>query len=107
MDRAEGGASLSVTVAYSPAAGIVDVVTVHLPPGATLLDALNESGLLQRHPAIDPRVQAVGVWGQRRSVDSVLRDGDRVEVYRPLVIDPMDARRLRQRRQQATCSPKR
>ena len=107
MDRAEAAASLSVTVAYSPAAGIVDVVTVRLAPGATLLDALNDSGLLRRHPEIDPRVQAVGVWGQRRGVDAILRDGDRVEVYRPLVIDPMDARRLRQRRQQATCSPKR
>jgi len=107
MDRAEGGASLSVTVAYSPAPGLVDVVTVGLAPGATLLDALEASGLRQRHPEIDPRVQAVGIWGQRRSIDAILRDGDRVEVYRPLVIDPMDARRLRQRRQQATCSPKR
>ena len=107
MDRADAAAPLSVTVAYSPAPGVVDVVDVSLAPGSTLLDALTASGLLARHPQIDPRVQAVGVWGQRRAIDAVLRDGDRVEVYRPLLIDPKDARRLRQRRQQATCSPKR
>jgi hypothetical protein len=107
MDRAEVTATLAVSVAYSPAAGVVDVVDVRVAPGATLLDALNASGLLVRHPEIDPRVQAFGIWGQRRAVDAPLRDGDRVEVYRPLLIDPKDARRLRQRRQQATCSPRR
>jgi hypothetical protein len=41
----------------------------------------------------------VGVWGQLRTLDHVLRDRDRVEIYRPLQIDPKDARRLRHRQQ--------
>ena len=46
----------------------------------------------------------IGVWGQLRPLDHVLRDGDRVEIYRALLIDPKDARRVRHRSQK---SPKR
>ena len=98
---------LAVTVAYSPKAGQVDEREVRLEAGATLLDALRSSGLLDRYPEIDPHAQAVGIWGQFRPLDAALRDGDRVEVYRPLRVDPKEARRLRQRRQQTTSNPKR
>ena len=90
-------ARLNVVVAYSPAAGQVDVVNLTLPEGATVLQALRESGLLERHPGIDPASQKLGVWGKLRTPDDVLRDGDRVEVYRPLTVDPKEARRLRYR----------
>ena len=97
MARDDATRHLSVTVVYSPRAGQVDEVNLQLAPGATLNDALVHSGLLQRHPSIDLLTQRVGVWGSLHALDDVLRDCDRVEVYRPLKVDPKEARRLRYR----------
>jgi uncharacterized protein len=96
MDRVELG-WLSVEVIYSPAAGEFDSVSLRLPQGACVRDALQKSGLLARHPQIDLERHKVGVWGKWRGLDEVLRDRDRVEVYRLLRIDPKEARRRRQR----------
>ncbi|MDQ6681115.1 MAG: RnfH family protein [Pseudomonadota bacterium] len=104
MEPADTAALLSVTVACSPRAGLVDEVAITVPAGATLADALHLSQMQQRHPQIDLASQPVGIWGALRPLDAVLRDGDRVEIYRPLQVDPMEARRARQRRQAATCS---
>jgi putative ubiquitin-RnfH superfamily antitoxin RatB of RatAB toxin-antitoxin module len=108
MERADAPRPIAVTVAYSPMAGVVEEVALTLPDGATLQQGLEASGLLQRHPQIVPGARTLGIWGCFRPPDTLLRDGDRIEVYRPLRVEPMEARRLRQRRQQAaTCSPKR
>lgn len=93
MGRAE---VLSVTVAYSPRAGEVDEVQLALPEGATVADALRESGMAVRH---DISELAVGVWGMLAAPSDRLRDRDRVEIYRPLLVDPKEARRLRQQKQ--------
>lgn len=89
---------LRVSVAYSPRAGEVDEVTVELPAGSTLIDAVRESGVLQRHPAIDLAQARRGVWGRVQPDDTVLRERDRVEIYRPLQVDPKEARRVRYRK---------
>ena len=94
MDRAE---RIAVVVAYSPAPRQVEQVSLSLPAGATVDDALRASGLLARHPEIDLARHALGVWGTLRTGADVLRDGDRVELYRPLVVDPKEARRQRYR----------
>ncbi|CAG1017893.1 hypothetical protein BURC_02597 [Burkholderiaceae bacterium] len=94
---ADAQARIAVVVAYSPAPERVEHVTLQLPAGATVEDAVRESGLLQRHPEIDLAVQKVGVWAKLRPLDHALRDGDRVEVYRPLKVDPKEARRQRYR----------
>ena len=69
-----------------------------LPSGSTALQAVQASGLLALLPvgAFDP--QRLGIFAQRVSAEQVLREGDRVEIYRPLQLDPMDARRRRARR---------
>lgn len=69
---------------------------LRLPVGATAADALADSGVLQAFPqlALAPRV---GVFGREVALDAPLRDGDRVELYRPLTRDPKDARRKRAR----------
>lgn len=90
--------SFSVSVVYSPRAGTVDEVGLTLPPGATLIDAIRASGLLARHPEIDLGVLRTGVWGRAKPHDTPLRERDRVEIYRPLTVDPKEARRLRYRR---------
>ena len=92
---------LTISVAYSPRAGEVDLCEVVLPPGSCVADALHASGLAQRYPALDLAGAALGVWGVRAGADQLLRDRDRVEVYRPLLIDPMEARRRRQQQQRA------
>jgi putative ubiquitin-RnfH superfamily antitoxin RatB of RatAB toxin-antitoxin module len=97
MAPADSPAALAVGVAYSPRAGQVDEVVVSLPAGATVADALHASGLLLRHPTLDMSALRVGVWGKLRQLADGLRDGDRVEIYRPLAVDPKEARRLRYR----------
>ncbi|HKW85237.1 MAG TPA: RnfH family protein [Burkholderiaceae bacterium] len=90
---------LTISVAYSPRAGEVDLCEVTLPAGSCVADALRASGLAQRYPALKLDAAALGVWGVRAGADQLLRDRDRVEVYRPLLIEPMQARRRRQQQQ--------
>jgi putative ubiquitin-RnfH superfamily antitoxin RatB of RatAB toxin-antitoxin module len=66
-----------------------EVVELDLPPGATVRDALAASGI---------RGNQVGIFGRRVTIDTLLADGDRVEIYRPLAVDPKEARRRRARR---------
>lgn len=98
MDRAEAGA-LRVEVVYCAGPGEVDATPLVLSAHATVYDALQASGVLTRHPGIIVTHRRVGVWGELRPLDAALRDGDRVEIYRPLLIEPMQARRLRHARQ--------
>lgn len=89
MARADGNAGhLLVEVAYSPRAGQTLCCTVQLPPGATLGDALRAS-------RFDVGALPAGIWGRIQPADTALRDRDRVEVYRPLQVEPKQARRLR------------
>ncbi|WP_295639221.1 RnfH family protein [uncultured Methylibium sp.] len=98
--------ALRVEIAYSPEARVVDRVELSLAEPCTVGEALRQSGLLQRHPEIDLDRPRVGVWGRPRRIDEMLSDGDRVEVYRALQVDPKEARRQRQRRQSGR-APKR
>lgn len=89
---------MRISVAYSPRPGEVDEAPLELPVGATLAEAIQASGLLQRHPGIDLAVLRTGIWGKVRPLDAPLRERDRVEIYRPLQVDPKEARRLRYRK---------
>lgn len=75
------------------------LVTVELAPGATARDAVHASGIAVEFPDIDLTRAPLGVFGRACDDDTVLRAGDRVEVYRPLQVDPKEARRRRARRQ--------
>jgi putative ubiquitin-RnfH superfamily antitoxin RatB of RatAB toxin-antitoxin module len=81
--------------------GAEDAVTLDIPRGATLLEAVQRSGVLGRHPEIDPGALKIGVFGKRRPADTVVADGDRIEIYRPLSADPKEARRARARKSRA------
>lgn len=61
--------------------------------GTTVAEAIEQSGLPQLFPTVDTAVLDTGVWGQPAERTHVLRDGDRVEIYRPLLMDPREARR--------------
>jgi putative ubiquitin-RnfH superfamily antitoxin RatB of RatAB toxin-antitoxin module len=94
MDPAERPAALAVEVAYGAAPHQVDRTVLGLPPGATVADAVQASGLLQRY-GLSLEGLDVGVWGRACSLQQPLRDRDRIEVYRPLLVDPKEARRQR------------
>jgi uncharacterized protein len=68
-------------------------VRLELPAGATVREALQASGL-----EVNVQTHSVGVFGRRATLDQPLADGDRVEIYRPLAMDPKEARRLRARK---------
>jgi len=86
---------LKVSVIYSPKERKVHEVTLLLNAPCTVLHALQQSGLLLDHPEIDNHAVQIGVWGHKVKLDQSLRDHDRVEIYRPLRVDPKVARRER------------
>lgn len=97
-------APLRIEIACSPATGEVVCRHLVLGPGATVREAIAQSGLPWSAESEGANPPKIGVWGQLRPLDHVLRDGDRVEIYRALLIDPKDARRVRHRTQK---TPKR
>ena len=90
-------AALRVEVVYA-LPGEQTVVAVELGPGATVSQAIIASGVLERHPEIDLAAADLGVWGERVGRDYCVSDGDRIEIYRPLIADPKTMRRQRVRK---------
>jgi len=71
------------------------LIPMDLPSGATVAEAIERSGVRERFPELEIRDDRVGVFAEKRGLADSLRDGDRVEIYRPLKIDPRTARRLK------------
>jgi len=71
------------------------LIRKQLPEGSTLLAAVEASGVLEQHPEINPASAKFGIFGKLAKGDTVLRDMDRVEIYRPLIADPKEVRRKR------------
>lgn len=78
---------MKIGVAYAGSGGKF-WVQVDVPDGATVVDGIVASGLLERCPDIDLDRQKVGVFGKVVKKDATLRPGDRIEIYRPIVCDP-------------------
>lgn len=90
----EAPKSIRISVVYAlPKQVFLDDLT--LPAGSTLESALNASSLLKKHPELDLASLKVGIFGKLCKRDQILRDQDRVEVYRPLIADPKEVRRQR------------
>ena len=71
------------------------ILEVPFQPGMTVQEAIEHSKIQERFPEIDLDVNKVGVFGKAVKLDAVLSPGDRVEIYRPLIADPKEARRKR------------
>ena len=71
------------------------VKTLSLPAGSTVEAAIRASGLLEEFSEIDLGVNRAGIFGEIVGLDESLEGGERVEIYRPLIVDPKAARRLR------------
>jgi uncharacterized protein len=87
---------MRVEVAYALPTEQV-VIELVLPDGATVGEAILASGMLARFPEIDLTRTAVGIFGERATLDDTLKEGERVEIYRPLLADPKETRRRRAR----------
>jgi len=68
--------------------------------GTTIGEAIERSGVLEAFPGINLTTQAVGIYAKKKTLDTVLRERDRIEIYRPLVADPKDSRRRRAARRE-------
>jgi uncharacterized protein len=86
---------MKLRVAHSPAPGLTEMVELELADGATVADALLTVDAAARWPALSQC--SLAVWNRRASLDTVLKDGDRVDVLRPLVADPKESRKQRYR----------
>ncbi len=86
--------NLLVQVVYAQAHSVWQM-TIHLPPGATVAQALEASRFANNFPNYPGDAVVVGVYGQLCSPERILADGDRIEIYRPLIFDPMESRQRR------------
>ncbi|MEC5396983.1 RnfH family protein [Uliginosibacterium sp. H1] len=87
---------IAVEVSYAATPQAQQVVSLHLELGSTAEDAVSASGLLRMFPEISlGSVNQLGVFGKLARPEDVLHDGDRVEIYRPLLADPKEVRRRR------------
>lgn len=86
---------MKVQLLYSPVPRQVLETTLKMPPGSTLGDAILLSGWMDAHPELQSTAVDFGIWARRANLKTPLREGDRVEAYRPLRVDPKVARRER------------
>jgi putative ubiquitin-RnfH superfamily antitoxin RatB of RatAB toxin-antitoxin module len=86
--------SFQVEVIYALAAR-QEIARLKLADGATVQQAIEASGLLQKFPEIDLTKNKLGIYAKLAKPDTVLRNRDRVEIYRPLIADPKEVRKQR------------
>lgn len=98
MASAEGPVLMAVEVAFAAAPHEVHRVALQLPAGSTALQALRASGLADRLGPLTLDALTLALWGRACDPGTVLRDQDRLELLRPLRVDPKEARRQRYRR---------
>ena len=93
-ERAPGRGMIAVEVAYA----LPDrqtLLRLEVPEGTTVEEAIRRSGILERHPEIDLEGSKIGIFAKPVPASRVLREGDRVEIYRPLIADPKAVRKQR------------
>lgn len=87
---------MKVSVVFAEASNVFDA-ELSLLAGATVRDAIEESRIREHRPEVEIRADRIGIFSRKVAFDTPLHDGDRVEIYRPLKVDPKEARRKRAR----------
>ncbi len=73
-----------------------ELMSVEVEPGSTVEQLIEYSGILEKYPEIDiVKANKIGIFGKLTKLNAVLREKDRVEIYRPLIADPKEVRRKR------------
>ena len=94
MAAADARARIGVEVVYATPSRQT-LVELQVAAGTTAAQAIDQSGIRNAHPEIGAGQLSVGIFGRTVPPDSILQQGDRVEIYRPLAADPKEARRSR------------
>lgn len=92
---------ISVEVAYARP-DLQKILRVDVMIGSTIETAIDRSGVLDMFPEVDLNQQKVGIFGKVKKLSDEVKAGDRIEIYRPLTIDPKEARRLRAKKKSST-----
>ena len=92
--RVEGEATIRVEIAYARP-DIQTLLEIRVRPDSTIATAITTSGILDRHPEIILTDENVGIFGRCANLRHPVKEGDRIEIYRPLLMDPLAARRAR------------
>lgn len=77
------------------------LLALEVEQGCDILTAIKQSGIVLHFPEIDPENATVGIFSRMAKLDQELRDGDRIEIYRPLIADPKELRKIRAERAKA------
>ena len=85
---------ISIEVAYAQPDEQL-ILKLDVAPDTTLQQAIEQSGILERFPEIDPGKLKAGIFGKLKKLTEILQQGDRVEIYRPLIADPKQVRKER------------
>ncbi len=94
MENANTPATVKIEVSYA----LPDkqpVISLQVEEGTTIEQAILLSGILEQFPQIDIAKNKLGIFGKLKKADVVVREGDRVEIYRPLIADPKQVRKQR------------
>ena len=99
METENAADMIRIEVAY---AGLdkQTLLAIAVALGTTVADAIEQSAIRDEFPEIPEEPAAVGIFSRKVPLERVLRDGDRIEIYRPLIIDPKEARRRRAKQTQ-------
>lgn len=94
MENAKPSSAISIEVAYA-LSDKQTVVPLQVAPDTSVEQAIRLSGLLEQFPDIDLSKNKLGIFGKLKKADELVREGDRVEIYRPLIADPKEVRKQR------------
>ena len=83
---------INIEIIY-PLADEQELIELTVAQGTSIQQAIEESGILNKYPAIDLATNKVGIFSKAAKLNDVLRQGDRIEIYRPLIADPKEARK--------------
>ncbi len=86
--------TINIEVVYA-LADVQTLIKKTVPAGTTVMEGIEASGILAKFPALDLSAHKLGIFGKLTKPDTVLRDKDRIEIYRPLIADPKEVRRRR------------
>lgn len=95
--------NIHVEICYA-SPSLQSILSVHAPQNSTVKDAILTSGIFDQFPELILEELVVGIFSKKCELSTVLKEGDRVEIYRPLTIDPKTARRLRAEKKRKTIS---
>jgi len=85
---------INIEVVYA-LSGEQTLLNQRVAAGTTVAEAIQASGILHKYPEIDLASNKLGIFGKLTKADAVLRDMDRIEIFRPLIADPKEVRRKR------------